>query len=111
MASKLDPEAILQAMTKAAAAALKKKWPASRDYAANEFEKFVIQMQQIERLKQEKKITPDEARFLVQLQQNAMKSVLLTLEGLGMLAVESAVNAAIDAVRDLINTAIGWKVL
>ncbi len=111
MSSKIDASVIMQAMTQAAAAALKKKWPAARTYAGHEFEKFVLQMQQIEKLKDDKAITEDEARFLARLQQNAMMTVLLTLEGLGMLAVESAVNASIDAVRDLINTAIGWKVL
>ncbi|MGC2063442.1 MAG: hypothetical protein WA610_10725 [Thermodesulfovibrionales bacterium] len=111
MASKIDATAITQVMIKAATVALKKKWPAARRYVEHEFEKFVLQMRHIEKLKDARTITEDEARFLARLQQNAMKTVLLTLEGLGMLAVESAVNASIDAVRDLINTAIGWKVL
>jgi hypothetical protein len=111
MATKIDASVIMQAMIKAATGALKKKWPAARTYAEHEFEKFVLQMRHIEKLKEAGAISEDEARFLARLQQNAMKTVLLTLEGLGMLAVESAVNASIDAVRDLINTAIGWKVL
>lgn len=111
MPRKIDAQVIMQAMTQAASAALKKKWPAARTYAEHEFEKFVLQMQHIEKLKVSAAITEDEARFLARLQQNAMKTVLLTLEGLGMLAVESAVNAAIDAVRELVNASIGWKVL
>lgn len=111
MPTTIDTSTIMQAMTKAASAALKKKWPAARTYAEHEFEKFVLQMRQIEKLKEAGAITEAEARFLAELQQNAMKTVLLTLEGFGMLAVESAVNAAIDAVRELINTALGWKVL
>jgi hypothetical protein len=39
--------------------------------------------------------------------------VLVTLEGLGVLAVEAAINAALDAVRNAINSAIGgwWKIV
>jgi hypothetical protein len=40
-----------------------------------------------------------------------MRIVLLTIEGLGILAVEAAINAAIDVVRSSVNTALGWAIL
>lgn len=100
-------------MLKAASGSIKKKWPAVRDYAESEFRKFLLQSDHIKKLKAEGKINQDEARFLMNLQANAMKAVLLTVEGLGMLAVEAAVNAAIDSIKDVINIAIGdgWKIL
>lgn len=109
--SRVDSNVVMEAMLKAASSALMKKWPQARDYAGHEFQKFLLQIRHIENLKEQGKITEEEARFLAGLQQNAMKSVLLTIEGLGMLAVESAVNAAVGAVRDLLNASIGWKVL
>ncbi|HKZ47063.1 MAG TPA: hypothetical protein VJ202_06760 [Thermodesulfobacteriota bacterium] len=40
-----------------------------------------------------------------------MLSVFLTVEGLGIIAVEEAINAAMAVVRSTINTAIGWSIL
>jgi hypothetical protein len=37
--------------------------------------------------------------------------VLLTLEGLGLLAVEAAINAALKVVSDTVNSAIGFALL
>jgi hypothetical protein len=34
--------------------------------------------------------------------------VLLTVEGLGLLAVEQAINAALRVVKDTVNTALGF---
>jgi hypothetical protein len=63
-------------------------------------------------LKQNGKITEQEAAYLMDLQRNASRTVLLTIEGLGILAVEEAINAALAVVRDTINAALGgWKIL
>jgi hypothetical protein len=46
------------------------------------------------------------------LQHNASRAVLLTIKGLGIIAVEGAINAALDVVRDTINSAVGgWRIL
>ena len=100
-------------MLDAAAPKLQKAWPEAKDYATVEFKKYLMQVEHIEEMKLAKKITEEKATFLLDMQRNSMRSVLLTVEGLGLLAVEAAINAALDAVRDAINTAIGggWKVL
>ena len=110
---KLDVDALLKTMLNAAAGQLKKRGPLARDYAKNEFRKILDEAVHLGELKAAGKITEDEARFLMELQRNAARSVLLTIEGLGILAVEAAINAALAAVREAVNAAIGggWKIL
>jgi hypothetical protein len=108
----IDTEKLLKAMLKAASVVLKKQWPKSRDYAENEFRKLLLEAQHISRLKEDAKITEQEARYLMDLQRNASRAVLLTIKGLGIIAVEEAINAALDVARDTINDALGgWKIL
>lgn len=113
MPRKIDTDALLKKMLAAAGGVLQERWPRAKDYAEIEFRKLLIQAEHIKKLKSEKKITKDEARLLMDLQRNAMRSVLLTLEGLGILTVEAAINAALDVVRDAVNTAVGggWKIV
>lgn len=100
-------------MISAAAGSLKQRWPIVRDYAEMEFQKFLIQVEHIKKLKSEDRINEDEAKLLIDLQRNAMRSVLLSLEGLGILAVEATINSALSVIRDTVNKALGggWKIL
>jgi hypothetical protein len=45
------------------------------------------------------------------MQKNAMRSVMLAVEGLGIIAVEAAINSALGVVRKTVNTALGWPLL
>ena len=54
---------------------------------------------------------PKEARLLLEMQQNPAKAVLMTVEGLGLLAAEAAINAAINAVRTTVNKALGFALI
>ena len=47
----------------------------------------------------------------MEIQKNASRTVLLTIEGLGLLAVEAAINAALNVVKDAVNTGIGFTLL
>ncbi len=107
----IDNEKLLKGMLKASSVVLKKQWPKSRDYAENEFRKLLLEAQHISQLKANAKITEQEAKYLMDLQHNASRAVLLTIKGLGIIAVEGAINAALDVARDTINDGIGWKVL
>lgn len=108
----IDVEKLLKAMLAAASDVLKKQWPTAKDYAENEFRKLLIEAQHIAQLKADGKISEQEAAYLMSLQRNATHAVLLTIKGLGMVAVEEAVNAALAVVRDTINAAVGgWKIL
>lgn len=108
----IDIEKLLKAMLEAASGVLKNHWPKAKDYTENEFRKLLLEAQHIAKLKAEGKITEQEAAYLMDLQRNASRAVLLAIEGLGILAVEAAINAALAVVGDTINSALGgWKVL
>jgi len=108
----IDIEKLLKGMLEAASGVLKNHWPKAKDYTENEFRKLLLEAQHIVQLKAEGKITEQEAAYLMDLQRNASQAVLLTIKGLGNLAVEAAINAALAVVRDTINSALdGWKIL
>ncbi|MGH7460980.1 MAG: hypothetical protein ACREMA_08120 [Longimicrobiales bacterium] len=52
-----------------------------------------------------------EAEALLKIHLNTTKVVLLAIEGLGLLAVEAAVNAVTGVIRDTANTAVGFPLV
>ena len=98
-------------MTAAAADELGEKWPDIRDFARGEFKKIAADIVLIGRLRARKKISSKRARLHLEMQKNATKTVFLTVEGLGILAVEAAMNAALKTIRDAVNTAVGFVLL
>jgi hypothetical protein len=53
------------------------------------------------------RINSQQADLLLDMQKLASRNVLLTMEGLGLLAAEAAINAALDVVKKAVNTALG----
>lgn len=98
-------------MANAAKGQLLNHWKEAKPYAEKEIQSFAGNIQLIAELKLEGKITEEQARLYLDIQKSSMRIVLLTIEGLGILAVEAAINAAIDVVRTTVNTAIGWTIL
>ncbi len=91
--------------------ALTEKWPDIKDYAEAEAKKMAQSLVMIEALKLSGKINNEQANLHVEIQKNATRIVLLTLEGLGVLAVEAAINAALGVVKDTVNSALGFALL
>lgn len=100
-----------KAMLTAAKGKLSDHWPDVREYAKSEAKKTAETLAMIERLTLSGEINAQQGKALLQMQRNSTLSVLLTIEGLGLLAVESAINAALAAVRDTVNTAVGFALL
>lgn len=90
---------------------LTKKWPDIREYGEAESKKLAQTLIMIEALMASGKINEEQASLHLEIQKNATRTVLLTLEGLGILAVEAAINAALGVVRGAVNTAIGFALL
>jgi hypothetical protein len=107
----IDMDELLNKMLDAVKKSLEKKWPQVRDLATSEFKKFAQNIEDIKAMKKKRSITKEQARLQLDIQKNSIKTVLLTEEGLGLLAVEAAINAALDAVRVVVNKAIGWALL
>ncbi|WP_316738778.1 hypothetical protein [Pedobacter aquatilis] len=108
---KLDFATLGKQMLDALKGSFKKDWAEVKPYAEKETRAFAENLKLIALLKLEGKIDEERARLHIDIQKNSMRIVFLTIEGLGILAVENAINAAIDVVRNTVNTALGWAIL
>ena len=111
MSSTIDIEGLAKQMLEAAKGVFNEKWPEVRKFAESESKKFVSNMAEIALWKANNEITEDEAKSLVNLHKRAMKMVFTALEGISLAMAEKAINAAIDVIRQAVNTAIGWAIL
>jgi hypothetical protein len=88
-----------------------KKWPEIKEYGEAEAKKLAHSLIMIEALRVAGKINEKQAGLHLQIQKNATRTVFLTLEGLGVLAVEEAINAALGVVKQTVNTAVGFVLI
>ncbi|GGB75925.1 hypothetical protein GCM10007424_14870 [Flavobacterium suaedae] len=86
-------------------------WKEVKPYAEKELKSFLDNVKLIAKLKLKNTINEEQAKLHMNLQINSMRMVFLTIEGLGLLAVQSAINSMIDIARNTVNTAIGWTIL
>ncbi|WP_417915690.1 hypothetical protein [Candidatus Electronema sp. JM] len=107
----LDIATLAKNMLASMQVTLKNKWPEVKEYAESETKKLAETLILIKRLEIEGKVTPEQLRLHLEMQKNATRAVLLTIEGLGILAVEAAINAALNVVKDAVNTALGFTLL
>ncbi len=98
-------------MLNAAKKILSKHWKEAKPFAEIQFESFAQNIKMIAEMKLKGEITEEQARLHMKIQKNSIQIVLLTIEGLGILAVEETINAAIGIIRDTVNKVIGWKIL
>jgi hypothetical protein len=107
----LNVSSLAKAMTEAAKGKLKDHWPEVKEFARAEARKTAETLAMIERLTLAGEINIKQAKALLQMQKNSALAVMLTVQGLGLLAVESAINAALGAVKNTVNTAMGFVLL
>jgi hypothetical protein len=102
---------VITSMIGAAKGAFGRKWPGIKNFAEAEFEKLARTLVQIETLKSSGQISEAEASVLLEMQKNTARAVMLSLEGMSLMLVEAAINAALAVVKDTINTALGFALL
>ncbi len=107
----IDFNKLIQDMLNAAEGKLTNHWNEAKPYTEKEVNSFAENIKLIAKLKIQGKITEEQAKLYADIQKSSMRIVLLTIEGLGILAVEAAITAAIDVVRSTVNTALGWRIL
>jgi hypothetical protein len=107
----LDVGELASNMLEAFKGELSDHWPSVKDYADTEAKKLAENFAMIERLRLTGQITEEQAKLHHEIQRNASRSVLLTVEGLGLLAVEQAINAAMGVLRDAVNDALDFALL
>ncbi len=102
---------LVKDMLTAAKGPLSASWKEAKPYAESEFKAFAENIRLIEKLKLEGTIDEERARLHINIQKNSIQIVLLSIEGIGILAVENAINAAISVIQNTVNRAIGWSIL
>ena len=102
---------LVESMMTAAKTSLGNDWAKAKTFAKPEFSRLARSLVDIGKLTANGDISAAEARALLAIHRNTTRTVLLTVEGLGLLAVEKAINAAIGSVKDAINTAVGVAVI
>jgi hypothetical protein len=102
---------ITSAMLKAALPELTSGGASAKNYAEIEIKKIAMQVKFIGELYAEGSLAEDEAKALFQMQVNSTKILMLTLEGLSLIVVEKAINAALGVVRDTINTVLKFPLI
>ena len=109
--AQLDFQALFQQMLGAAKTSFSNQWPGIRELATTSLKKLAVNLVEIEKLKLNGSITDEQARLLLDMEKNTFRIVLLSVEGMGLLAVEEALNAALNAVKGAVNTALGIVLL
>jgi len=103
--------ALLSQLIDAAKINLVDKWPKVKDIATSSLQTIAQNVVDIEEMTAMGTITNEQSRLKLQIQENAFRTMLLTEEGLGLLAVEQALNAVRDIIKTTVNTAIGFPLL
>jgi hypothetical protein len=99
------------AMTGAASKSLGDNWRGIEGAAGTALKSLAQNFVDIEKMKLAGMIAEEKASLLVGMQKDALKMVIATEEGLHLLAAEEVINAVIDAVRNTVNKAIGWRLV
>lgn len=107
----INVQEILEQMLNAAQGVLKDHWVEAKPFAEQELKALAENLQLIGKLKLEGNISEEQAKYYLEIQKSSVRIVLLTIEGLGILAVENAINAALDVIRTTVNTVLGWTIL
>lgn len=90
---------------------LRDKAPDIEEYAKSEGVKMAQCLATIASLVAAGTISEDEAKVQLDIQKQAARSILLTIKGLGALAVEAAINAALGVAKDAVNSALGFVLI
>lgn len=99
----LNVSQLAKEMTAVFIGSLKDKAPDIQRYAAREARKLAQRLAKIEKSVLAGMIDEDEARLQLDIQKNATQIILLKIEGLERLAVEQAINSALNVVIDMVN--------
>lgn len=109
--SSLNVDQLAASMVQAAQGAFGEKWPAAGNYAEREFRKIGETIAYIEAQRAQKLMSAEKAILHFNMQKNAARVAMYALQGVSVLSVEAAINAALDAVKTKVNTALDLKLI
>lgn len=109
--STLDFSKLVNDMLSAAKTQLADKWPAVESLATSSIQTLAQSLIDIEDMSLKGTISKEQAALLLDLHKNTAKMVLLSVEVVGIVAAEQAINAAIKVVKDVVNSTIGFGLI
>ncbi len=107
----LDVSAIAVTMLAAAKGVVGETWPATQTYFESETKIFAERFASIAKLRADGLITEFRAKRHIRFQKESWETMLLAVAGLNQIMVEEALNAALAAVSDVVNAAMGFALL
>lgn len=107
----VDVDALGTAMIDAARAALANRGPALQAAAEMELRRLAGALADIETLLARGEIDPQRAQSLANIHQLSVRSVLRSVEGLGVLAADQTLQAVTGVAASALNRIVGFKLL
>jgi len=103
----INANEVMTKMLIAAKQVFAEKWPETQRYAESEITLFTDRFIDIEKLRMSGEITEERAKSHIEFQKQSWQTVLLAIQGMSLILVEEAISAALNAVKDIVNTAVG----
>lgn len=107
----LNAKQLSSDMLAAAKPVLQAHWGKAAPYATAEIQKLAICAAQIEAGYKSGEITAEEAGILRDMQASASRAALTTIETIGLIAAQDAINAALKVLTAAVNKAVGIAIL
>jgi hypothetical protein len=107
----IDVQGLSGKMIHAARDAVAQRWPSLRAVAEAELRTLARTVDEVTRMYNEGEIDQTRAQTLIRMQQNALVSVLRTLEGIGIQTARQVSEAAARAAGAIVNRLIGFKLI
>jgi len=102
----LDADELAREMVAAMGGVLEDYWNEARPYAEGEAQKLAQSLRAIGQMLEDGTIGVEKAKVQLDMQKNAARAVLVTIEGLSIVAAEQAINAGLGVIRDAVNAAL-----
>jgi hypothetical protein len=109
--NKINIPDILKEMSDASKKILKSKWKKVRPMAELQLKSILHNLEQISELKIKVKITEEQASLHIRIQKESIRTILLSFEGIGIVAAEQVINESLAVIKNTANKYIGWKLL
>lgn len=109
--NKINLSDLLKEMSEVSKKILKAKWKKVRPMAELQLKSILHNLEQIAALKIKGKITEEQARLHIKIQKESIRTILLSFEGIGIVAAEQVINETLAVIKNTANKYIGWKLL
>jgi hypothetical protein len=98
-------------MLSAALPILAKGGSSVKDYAEDQFKQIAQRIADIGEQRIEGNLSDSDAKALLDMQIKSTENVFLTVEGLTEIIIEQAINAALNVVKEVVNTGVGFGLI